>query len=65
VRLKRETVSKFWCPACNARPGQPCLVEGTGESRPAMHAARVKKAEQLIAASLKRGGWTGGGQASD
>jgi hypothetical protein len=58
MKLKGETVKKFWCPACKAEPGRPCLIEGTGDFRPAMHAARVRKAERMISDSLRGAGKT-------
>jgi hypothetical protein len=56
MRLKRETVQKFWCPVCRAGNGQPCTIESTGKIRPQLHRARVQKAEMLISASLREQG---------
>lgn len=53
LKLRRATVLRFWCPACGAGPGQPCVIEGTGELRDKLHQARVHKAEDLIAAKLR------------
>jgi hypothetical protein len=58
VKLKRETVQKFWCPACGAAPRQLCVIEGTGEPRAKLHAARVDKAERIISATLRERGKT-------
>jgi hypothetical protein len=58
VKLRRETVQKFWCPACGATPGQVCVIEGTGEPRPKVHGARVDKAERIISATLREQGKT-------
>lgn len=46
---------KFYCPACPAEPGAPCIVEGTGEIRPQLHMARVRKAETIIGGTLAQG----------
>jgi hypothetical protein len=59
MRLRRETVRKFWCPTCGAAPGQPCVIEGTGEVRAQLHAVRVDKAEQMIEATLRAAGKLG------
>jgi hypothetical protein len=56
MKLRRETVQKFWCPACGAGPARPCVIEGTGELRPGLHRARIEKAERLIEATLRAHG---------
>ncbi|MGI8862972.1 MAG: zinc finger domain-containing protein [Solirubrobacteraceae bacterium] len=56
MRLRRETVQKFWCPTCGAAPGQPCVVERTGKIRAQLNAVRVDKAEQMIEAPLRAAG---------
>lgn len=56
VKLRRATVMRFYCPACPATPGDPCVVEGTGEVRSALHRARVQKAERLIGSKLRAEG---------
>lgn len=58
MRLRRDTVQKFWCPVCGAAPYQVCVIEGTGEPRPKVHAARVGKAERIISATLREQGKT-------
>jgi hypothetical protein len=56
LKLRRATVLKFFCPACPAKPGQPCVIEGTGEVRDKLHRDRVEKAERLISAVLRQHG---------
>jgi hypothetical protein len=51
LKLRRATVLKFFCPSCPAKPGQPCVIEGTGEVRD-----RLEKAERLISAVLRQHG---------
>lgn len=56
MKLRRATVERFYCPVCPAGPGDPCVVEGTGEVRSTLHRQRVVKAENLIAAKLRAEG---------
>lgn len=43
MKLRRETIQKFWCPSCGSGPGQPCVIEGTGEMRTALHRPRIEE----------------------
>lgn len=56
IKLRRGTVMRFFCPVCPAKPGQPCVIEGTGEVRERLHKDRVEKAERLISAVLRQHG---------
>lgn len=55
LKLRRATVMRFWCPECQAGPGQRCVTE-TGEVRDKLHLDRVEKAERLISAVLRQHG---------
>lgn len=54
MKLRRETVQRFWCPVCEAAPGKPCH-DGDHEPRISNHRARVEKAERLIARTMAAG----------
>jgi hypothetical protein len=47
---------RFWCPECQAGPGQRCVIAETGEVRDKLHRDRVEKAERLISAVLRQHG---------
>ena len=56
LRLRRQTVMRFFCPVCNAAPEQPCVVVETGEVRGAMHIDRVDKAQRMLYERLQQFG---------
>ena len=47
-RMPRSLSRRFWCPRCQAGPGELCK-RGDGSTREPSHAERVRHADQVMA----------------